>query len=38
MFINHTNHKSTDWSTEQIAATRAYGAIVDMPFPNIGAD
>lgn len=35
IFINHTNHPSARWSSEQISAARAYGDIVDVPFPVI---
>ena len=38
MFINHTNHASAKWSTPQEEAARAWGAIEDLPFPDIGAD
>lgn len=35
MFINLTNHPSENWSEEQLEATRQYGEIVDLSFPNI---
>ena len=35
MFINLTNHPSTEWSEEQLDAARQYGEIVDIPFPII---
>lgn len=35
IFINHTNHPSTRWSSEQISAARAYGEILDVPFPAV---
>ncbi len=35
MFINLSNHPSELWGQEQIEASRAYGRIVDMAFPNI---
>ena len=38
MFINHTNHVSTKWSATQAEAARAWGAIEDLPFPDVGAD
>ena len=38
MFINFTNHISTEWSTAQMAAARAYGEIIDIPFPAVLSD
>ena len=38
MFINHTNHASVKWSAAQKEAAQAWGEIVDLPFPDIGAD
>lgn len=38
MFINITNHPSSDWSEEQLNAARSYGKIVDIPFPNVKPD
>ena len=38
IFINHTNHPSARWSAEQIAASRAYGQIADVPFPAVDAE
>lgn len=35
IFINHTNHPSERWSAEQSSAAKAYGEILDMPFPAI---
>jgi len=35
MFINFTNHPSKDWTNEQIAAAGEYGAILDIPFPEV---
>ncbi|MDO5423027.1 MAG: hypothetical protein Q4F41_04810 [Eubacteriales bacterium] len=35
MFVNFTNHPSTHWSQEQLAASSPYGAIIDIPFPQI---
>lgn len=37
LFINHTNHASSNWSPEQRTAAEIYGEIVDFPFPNIDA-
>ena len=38
IFINHTNHKSEQWSAEQRAAAERFGRIVDLPFPDIHPD
>ena len=35
IFINHTNHKSNQWSAEQVAAAESYGKIIDLPFPEV---
>lgn len=36
MLINLSNHPSAKWPEEQLkAANTLYGAVVDMPFPNI---
>jgi len=35
MFINHTNHTSTRWSEDQLAAARVFGEIKDIPFPDV---
>ena len=37
-FINHTNHPFARWEEGQSQAARAYGEIVDLPFPQIPAD
>ena len=37
-FINHTNHLSTCWSSEQRKAAESYGDIIDIPFPSIEPD
>ena len=37
-FINHTNHTSVQWSLEQRTTAEIYGEIIDLPFPNVGAD
>jgi hypothetical protein len=34
-FINFTNHPSERWLPEQLAAAKAYGKIVDLPFPDV---
>ena len=35
IFLNHTNHPSDKWSSEQIAAAEIFGEIIDLPFPAI---
>ncbi len=35
IFINHTNHVSENWSSEQKKAAEKYGRIIDFPFPDI---
>lgn len=35
IFINHTNHRSENWSAAQIEAAENFGRIVDLPFPEI---
>lgn len=35
MFINFTNHPSTQWSAEQKAAAQTYGRVIDLAFPAI---
>ena len=35
MFINLSNHPSSKWDSYQLNASRQYGEIVDMPFPQI---
>ena len=35
MFINLTNHPSSEWSEEQLKAAMEFGEIVDFSFPNI---
>jgi hypothetical protein len=35
MFINFSSHPSSKWSTEQLVAASAYGAIQDIAFPNV---
>lgn len=37
IFINLTNHPSSQWSQEEKAAAEEFGHIIDMPFPNIPA-
>ncbi len=40
LFINLSNHPSSQWTAEQLAAAEQYGTVTDMPFPVIdsGAD
>ena len=38
IFVNHTNHPSERWSSEQTAASRVYGQIADVPFPAVEAE
>lgn len=38
IFINHTNHPSSNWSKTQYKAAQAYGVLQDMLFPEIDAD
>jgi hypothetical protein len=36
MLLNLSNHPSTAWSPEQLdAATKQFGGVIDLPFPNI---
>lgn len=34
-FLNWSNHPSSNWSSEQLDAVRPFGAVLDIPFPNI---
>lgn len=38
LFINLSNHPSTTWTDEQLAAAKAFGEIVDMSFPQVAPD
>ena len=38
MFINFSNHNSSNWSKEQIDAARKFGDIVDVSFPSVPAN
>lgn len=38
IFINLSNHPSSGWSGEQLSAARAYGEIVDIPFPMVSPE
>jgi len=35
MFINLTNHPSSEWSEEQLKAAQQYGEVIDIPFPLV---
>lgn len=38
VFINCSNHPSSKWSEAQLTAAKAYGEIVDIPFPNVAPE
>lgn len=38
MFINLSNHNSSNWTEEQIAAAKRFGEIVDINFPEIAPE
>lgn len=38
MFINLSNHSSDKWSKEMLEAAQQYGQVIDIAFPNVGAD
>lgn len=38
LFINLSNHPSSSWTAEQLAAAEAFGELVDMPFPQVAPD
>lgn len=38
LFINLSNHPSSDWDEKQLTAAREYGEIVDMVFPAISPE
>lgn len=35
LFVNLTNHPSTQWDEFQLAEARKYGEIIDIPFPQV---
>ena len=35
MFVNLSNHPSVSWSREQLEAAKAYGEVIDLPFPDV---
>jgi hypothetical protein len=37
IFLNLTNHPSAQWQAEQREAAAAYGRLLDLPFPAVGA-
>lgn len=38
LFINLSNHPSSQWKEEQLCAARDFGEIMDMPFPQVNPD
>lgn len=38
IFINISNHPSSNWQTEQLDAARRVGMVYDIPFPTIPSD
>lgn len=38
MFINLTNHPSSLWGEDQLAAAEQFGEVVDIPFPDISPE
>lgn len=38
VFINLSNHPSSEWSPKQLAAAKSYEDIIDIQFPNIKPD
>ena len=35
MFVNLSNHPSSQWSMAQLQAAKKYGEIIDIPFPPV---
>ena len=35
MFLNFTNHPSSNWTKKQLQEAQKYGEIVDLPFPQV---
>jgi CRISPR-associated Csx2 family protein len=35
IFINLSNHPSTNWQPEQLAVAQSFGEVVDIPFPAV---
>lgn len=38
VFVNLSNHPSSDWDEAQLKAAEEFGRVEDMPFPNISPD
>ena len=38
MFINVSNHPSSLWGAEQLAAAEAMGPVSDLPFPSVSPE
>lgn len=38
VFVNFSNHPSSRWSKEQMAAAEKYGRVIDEPFPAVPAN
>lgn len=38
LFLNLSNHPSSSWTAEQLAAAREFGEVVDMSFPQVAPD
>ena len=38
LFINLSNHPSSSWTAEQLAAAEVFGELIDMPFPQVAPD
>lgn len=38
MFVNFSNHASSNWNSKQKNAAMQYGEIIDIPFPMVSAE
>lgn len=38
LLINLSNHPSSSWTAEQLTAAKAFGELIDMPFPQVAPD
>lgn len=38
IFINLSNHPSSEWGEKQLQAAQEYGTLVDLPFPVVPED
>lgn len=38
VFINFSNHPSSNWDTLQLNAAHSLGEIIDIPFPNVSPE